>query len=146
MGTTGWRKAERAYPFSPEQDALIRDGYKRLAERIGYPEAAVMLKRKRLRLKATLKGWTAHQLAEAMGEDGHKVCRWIQAGLLPAERLGTARTDAQHGDTYWIAPAALLAFLFDHPNEYDLGRVDKVWFLGTLKTGLKLYEREDTLP
>jgi len=110
-------------------------------------EAGVQLKRRRLRLRQTIEGaWTANQLAEAMGEDGHKVTRWIASGLLVAERLGTKRHGPQHGDTYWILSSDVLAFLFDHPNEYDLAKVDKFWFLELLSCRISRQEEEETLP
>jgi hypothetical protein len=110
-------------------------------------EAAVVLKRKRLRLKQSIEGaWTAHQLAEAMGEDGHKVARWITRGMLRAERLGTRRAGPQHGDTYWIRREDVLTFLFDHPDEYDLAKVDKFWFLELFSSRINRQGEETTLP
>lgn len=97
--------------------------------------AAVHLKVKRLRIKQNLDGYSAHQLAEAFGEDSHKIARWIKGGVLSAERRGTQRTDAQGGDTWWIRRRDVHDFILRCPEEYDLAKVEKYWFLDLVTDG-----------
>ena len=49
--------------------------------------------------------------------------------MLKASRRGTARTESQGGDTYWITHAAVREFVLTHPDEVDLRKVEKWWFL-----------------
>jgi len=67
--------------------------------------------------------------------DSHKVTRWIGAGLLEAERRGTARTELQGGDTWLIFRAEVKEFVLRCPDEYDLGKVEKWWFLDLITDG-----------
>jgi len=76
--------------------------------------------------------FTARGLAKLLGIDDHKVLRWIRAGLLPARRRGTNRTEAQGGDDWLIMRTAVRQFLIEHPVEYDLDKVDKYWFIDLL--------------
>jgi hypothetical protein len=96
---------------------------------------AIHLKRKRMRIRANGEWYTATQLAEAFGEDSHKVLRWIRCGALKAERRGTARTEAQGGDSWLITRADLHNFVMAYPDEYDLAKVEKFWFLDLLTEG-----------
>jgi hypothetical protein len=105
---------------------------------------AVHLKKKRLRISANGDWYSATQLAEAFGIDGHKIVHWIQSGLLRASRRGTARTDAQHGDTFAIQHRDVREFAIAHPGEYELAKVDKAWFL-ELVTGRDAGAEEDAL-
>jgi hypothetical protein len=95
----------------------------------------VHLKRKRMRICRNGDWYSATGLAEAMGVDSHKVTRWIGAGLLEAERRGTARTELQGGDTWLIFRAAVKEFVLRCPDEYDLGKVEKWWFLDLITDG-----------
>lgn len=96
---------------------------------------AVHLKRKRMRICQNGDWYSACGLAEAMGVDSHKVMRWIGAGLLEAERRGSARTELQGGDTWLILRGAVKRFLLRCPDEYDLGKVEKFWFLDLITDG-----------
>jgi hypothetical protein len=96
---------------------------------------AVHLKVRRLRIKQNLYGYSANQLAEAFGIDRHKIAAWIARGALPAERRGTARTSAQGGDMYWIRRDDVRAFILKYPEEIELAKVEKIWFLDLLTNG-----------
>jgi hypothetical protein len=67
----------------------------------------------------------------------HKVLAWIRRGILAAERRGTNRTQRQGGDIWWISDRAVRRFILRYPEEIDLARVEKIWFLDLL-TGGKL--------
>lgn len=103
----------------------------------GFPRSAtaVHLKLKRRRIRSNGDWFSATALALALGVDGHKVMRWIAAGLLKKDRRGTARTEQQGGDMYLIMRAAVKAFLLKCPDEYELGKVEKFWFLDLITDG-----------
>lgn len=90
---------------------------------------AIHLKMKRLHIKQNLDGYSANALALAFGVDSHKITHWIKHQMLKASRRGTARTESQGGDTYWITHAAVREFVLTHPDEVDLRKVEKWWFL-----------------
>jgi hypothetical protein len=52
-------------------------------------------------------------------------------------RRGTARTGVQGGDMWWISRRQVKSFILRAPEEIDLARVEKIWFLDLL-TGGKL--------
>jgi hypothetical protein len=100
-------------------------GYRRSA-------TAIHLKIKRLQIKRTLDGYSARQLAVAFGVDDHKVTGWIKRGLLKAVGRGTARTQEQGGDTFFIHRDNVRRFILSCPDEVDLGRCDKYWLLALI--------------
>lgn len=100
---------------------------------------AVILKRKWMRLLANADWYSAHQLAELLGIESHKVLRWIRAGWLDAQPRGTNRTEKQGGDEWLIRQPAVRRFLRAHPDEIDLAKVEcagsRHWFLDVLTGG-----------
>ena len=133
-------------PWSPaEEDILERFGHlppagiqRQLAAAcFARSIAAIQVKMTRTRIKQNLDGYSACGLAQAFGVDTHKVINWIRRGLLKAERRGTGRTPIQGGDTWWISNRAARRFVLRSPEEIDLARVEKIWFLDLL-TGGKL--------
>lgn len=97
--------------------------------------AAIQIKLNRNRIKQNLEGYSANSLALALGVDVHKILMWIRRGLLSAERRGTNRTEIQGGDMWWISDRALKRFILHAPDEIDLARVEKMWFLHLLTGG-----------
>ncbi len=97
--------------------------------------AAIQIKLTRNRIKSNLDGYSACQLADALGVEAKKVLRWIQQGVLKAERRGTDRLPQQGGDIWWISDASLRRFILRFPGEIDLARVEKIWFLSLLTKG-----------
>jgi len=132
-------------PFWTEPEIKILEkwgwiGDDRLAMKlkaVGFPRTAtaVHLKRKRMRINVNGDWYSATSLSEALGVDVHKVMRWIKAGLLKADRRGTLRTQNQGGDTYLIVRKAVKDFVLRCPDEYDLGKVEKFWFLDLITDG-----------
>jgi len=96
---------------------------------------AVHLKIKRLRIRQNLDGYSPNALALAFGVDGHKVTYWINRQMLKATRRGTARTEAQGGDAFWITHHAVRDFVLKYPDEIDLRKVEKWWFLDLVTGG-----------
>jgi hypothetical protein len=96
---------------------------------------AIQIKLRRCRIKQNLDGYSACGLADAFGVDVHKVLLWIRRGLLSATRRGTERRAIQGGDIWWISQAAARRFVLRAPEEIDLARVEKIWFLDLLTRG-----------
>lgn len=97
--------------------------------------AAIQIKLSRTRIKQNLEGYSANSLAAALGVDVHKILTWIRRRLLAAERRGTNRTQMQGGDIWWISNRAVKCFILRAPEEIDLARVEKIWFLDLLAGG-----------
>lgn len=111
--------------WTPEEQAWLRDNiagtsWKVLASHLHRTETAVKVMAKRLgasRLDAET--YTANALAEILGVDGHRVLRWIEAGMLAAKR------DRQEERVpYVIEPGAIRRFVLAYPGEIDLRRVE----------------------
>ncbi len=97
--------------------------------------AAIQIKINRYRIKSNLEGYSACQLADALGIDVRKVLKWIHCGDLKASTRGTGRTPQQGGDTWWIPDNSVRRFVLRFPNEIDLARVEKIWFLNLITKG-----------
>jgi hypothetical protein len=67
--------------------------------------------------------------------DAHKITYWINRKMLVATRRGTARSESQGGDTYWITHRAVREFVLRYPDEIDLRKVEKWWFLDLVTAG-----------
>ncbi len=96
---------------------------------------AVHLKCKRMRIKGNGDWYSATKLATAFGLDNHVVLRWINSKALPAEKRGTERGEAQGGDTWLIRHEDVQRFALAYPDEYDLAKVEKYWFLDLITGG-----------
>jgi len=130
-----WREEEEEIlqrcghqPLSAIQRALAGAGFQRSL-------TAIRVKMTRLHIKSNLDGYSACSLATAFGVDTHKVLAWIRRGLLRADRRGTNRSEAQGGDTWWIPRREVKRFVMAAPEEIDLARVEKFWFLDLLTDG-----------
>lgn len=96
-------------------------------------ETAVKLKLKRIgaRRDANSDIYTARGLAECFGIDAHAITRWIKLGLLKAEHRGTDHKR----DTWQIHENDVRTFIMLNPQEYDLRKVDQLWFLDMITNG-----------
>lgn len=110
---------------TPDQDEAIRTFYAggikrgdldRFADRLGCDTADP-------------DHFTAGQLAVLLGVDGKTVTRWIKVENLPGKKRGTARTEAQGGDMWWIARKNLKTWIGSHAQLIDLRKVDRFWFI-----------------
>src|SRR5208337_596447 len=96
----------------------------------------IHLKLKRMRFKHDGSFYSANGLAQALGIDSHAVTRWIKGGHLKAKVRGTARTEQQNGDIYLIHEKDVRRFILEHPTDIDLRKVDQLWFLDLITSGL----------
>jgi hypothetical protein len=51
------------------------------------------------------------------------------------DSAGHTRTRSQGGDIYWITHNAVREFVLKHPDEIDLRKVEKWWFLDLMTAG-----------
>lgn len=93
---------------------------------------AIHLKRRRMRFLQASDFYSARQTAECFGVDVHTIMRWIRLGTLKARKRGTNRTEAQGGDIWMIKPEYCRYFIIKYPEEVDIRKVDKFWFIDLL--------------
>lgn len=93
---------------------------------------AIHLKLKRTRAKDGSGFYSATGLAGLFGCDSHCVTSWIRKGYLKAKPRGTERTKVQGGDTWLILHRDVRQFVADHPLEFDIRKVDQLWFVDML--------------
>lgn len=97
-------------------------------------ENSVITRIKRLKLSRTLlsDGYTLKELEQCFGIGHHAIERWVVRGYLKK------RMNEQ--GTWNISEASILTFVICYPAEYDLRRVDQVWFKGLIADVLLLKE------
>lgn len=142
-GTLGLARVKEPAWSAEEVSLLERWGHltdaviQRKLKAVGFQRSVngIHLKLKRLRIKQNLDGYSAWSLARAFGVDSHKVTNWIRRRMLRATLRGTDRTEIQGGDTFWITQSAVREFVFSYPDEVDLRKVEKWWFLDLVTNG-----------
>ena len=101
-----------------------------IAKRLHRPESSVVNKLKCLGTSRRVRdGYTMRELEICLGEDHHKIARWIENGWLQDCLQGTRRHDGNGKDIHRIREKDILNFIRNHPQEINLGKVDKTWFL-----------------
>ncbi len=101
-----------------------------IAKRLGRPENSVVTKLKHMSTSRRVRnGYTMRELEICLGEDHHKIQRWIAVGWLPDNLQGTRRHDGNGKDIHRISEKDILNFIRNHPQELNLGKVDQTWFL-----------------
>jgi len=120
-------------PWSEKEVAYLEANLHRLslavlARKLGRSITGVALKAKRLDIRKSDEGYTARSLAQAFGVDDHKVVRWVELGLIRATRRNSGRPH----DMYFIPEREVKRFVSSYPTEFDLRRVDPVWFIDLL--------------
>ena len=125
-------------PWSLEEVAYLETYLHRLsvvtlARRLERTVTAVALKAKRLGIRKSDEGYTATAVAQAFGVDLHRVTCWIEQSLLRASRRNTGR----NRDMYYISEGAVKEFVTGHPSEFDLRKVDQLWFIDLVTDGFR---------
>ena len=126
--------------WTEEEDELLLATLKyvptharRLFAKAGYirTATAIIIRRRRIGFRARQRDdvYTASRVALMLGVDPSTICNWIEEGLLDAWLRGTARTEQQGGDGWFVGPGCLRDFVRDNPNRVDLRKVDRLWFL-----------------
>jgi len=102
---------------------------KRIAKKLRRTETSVVMKIKALGTsRRVCEGYTMRDLATCLGEDHHKIQKWINAGWLRDTRQGTKRDIGTGGDIHRFREKDILQFLRNHPQEINLGKVEPTWF------------------
>lgn len=78
---------------------------------------------------------TANALSLLFGVDRHCIKRWISVGYLKAKMRGTDRHEGNGGDMYMIHENEVREFVFARPLEFDIRKVDQLWFLDLVTEG-----------
>lgn len=138
----GWTARNRKEPnWSVDELRLLKEysrytpaTIKRKLGEHGYARSmtGIVLKRKRMHFLSELGGISATRMAAYLGVDSHLVTRAIDEGRLRAEHRGTGRTEHQGGDSWYIKPDDIRAFIISNLHEIDIRKVDKYWFVGLL--------------
>lgn len=97
---------------------------------------AIAIRLNRYQLRKNIDSYTAQAVARLLNVDFHKVSRWIADRMLRAERRkGTGGNDDRHH----ITTADVRSFLLAHPEQYELGKLEragsKMWFLEMVTLG-----------
>jgi len=154
LGVPPWKVSRRASalgvlfspraeaPWSEEELACLKENahwspvvIARNMRKAGFQRSATAIKIKMTRLggkEVVLNGesFTSRGLGRLFGVDSQAVVRWIDRGLLIAERMGTARTEAQHGDIWRIKREDVRRFVLAHVNVIDFRKIaDRWWFV-----------------
>jgi hypothetical protein len=113
-----------------------------IAKRLKRTETSVVMKIKALgHSRRVSEGCTMRDLEKCLGEDHHKIQRWIASGWLRGRLQGTRRHDGNGHDIHRFSEKDILAFVKRHPEEINLGKVDQLWFLDlVLLRGMELRE------
>lgn len=101
-----------------------------IAKRLKRTETSVVMKIKSLgHSRRITEGYTIRDLELCLGEDHHKIQKWIAAGWLPNGFQGTRQHNGNGHDTHRVPAKDILDFIKCHPQEINLGKVDQLWFL-----------------
>lgn len=101
-----------------------------IAKRLKRTETSVVMKIKALgHSRRVSECYTMRDLEECLGEDHRKIQKWIARGWLRDRLQGTSRHDGNGQDIHRFSEKDILAFIKQHPQEINLGKVDQVWFL-----------------
>ena len=113
-----------------------------IARRLKRTETSVVMKIKAIgHSRRVSEGCTMRDLEECLGEDHHKIQKWIANGCLRDRLQGTRRHNGNGHDIHRFSEKDLLAFIRRHPEEINLGKVDQLWFLDLLLLrGMELRE------
>ena len=111
-----------------------------IAKRLKRTESSVVMKIKSMGFSRRVSaGYTMRDLEFCLGEDHYKIQRWIANGWLRDGLQGTRRHNGNGHDIHRFREKDILAFVKQHPQEINLGKVDQVWFLDlALLRGMEL--------
>jgi hypothetical protein len=100
-----------------------------IAKNLQRTEASVVMKIKALgNSRRVREGYTMRDLEACLGEDHHKIQRWIANGWLRDRLQGTKRHDGNGHDINRFHEKDALHFMKTHPQEINLGKVEPTWF------------------
>lgn len=116
-----------------ENAHCVPDVLYQIFKRAGYRRSAtaIMVQRRKLRLRYADGCYSGESLAELLGVDGKTVTNWITRGWLKASKRGTRL--ARHDRDHWvITDDEVRRFVRNYTAHVDIRRVDKFWFVDLL--------------
>lgn len=132
-------------PWSNEELAALRQWahfspphIERLFKKAGFKrsEASIACMRKKSQAFKTAPWYSATSLAVLMGVDAHMVTdSWLPKGLKFIWKGSNRRAQWQGGDVRLFHQKEIRRFFIEHPEEIDLLKVDKYWFLEMITGG-----------
>lgn len=134
-------------PWSEEEIKILDEqGYKspaalaRIFRKEGFvrTEVAIELMRARRRSHKASPFYSLGAIARLFGVDGHLVTDWVDKGWLKAEYKETKKNKGDgdgRGDTRVADKDSIYRFVVEHPEAFDLRRVDQLWFLHVVTRG-----------
>jgi hypothetical protein len=132
----GWRVVAERHPWTEQDETRLRQyagsaSVQTIARRLRRSVSSVACQARRLELSMRIAdGYSIRTLCEVFGVHHLRVEGWIRRGL-----LGKARHGGQGGMT-WFPAASVSRFIRKYPSEYDLGRIDQIWFKAMMFGGL----------
>lgn len=133
LGVT--RHMERGW--TPEQVEYLRQHFRKdkavdIAKHLGHTVSSVRYKANRLGLSQTRDDcYTLTALCEGLGRSHKQAKRWADQGWIKGER----RANSTSNDPWTFTAKNIHDFIIAHPEEIDLRRVDKFWFIDILAGG-----------
>ena len=101
-----------------------------IAKRLKRTETSVVMKIKALgHSRRVTEGYTIRDLELCLGEDHHKIQKWIANGWLRNGQQGPHRHKGNGCDIHRLLEKDIIDFIKKHPQEINLGKVDQLWFL-----------------
>lgn len=134
-------------PWSEEEIKILDEqGYKstaglnRIFRKKGFvrTEVGIELMRARRRSHKASPYFSLNAIARLFGVDGHLVTDWVEKGWLRAEYKETKKNKGDgdgRGDTRVADKNSIYRFVVEHPEAFDLRRVDQLWFLHVITKG-----------
>lgn len=135
--TSGVRYIETRREWTAEEDAFLVEhlGTRTchwIAQKLRRSMTSVALHAKRKRLSRRLRdGYTLRELTLCFGVDHKVISRWIDEGKL-------ARRERPYLDrqgVLCVTDVDLIEFISKHPMEFELCRVDQLWFMDLISGG-----------
>ncbi len=125
-----WSEAEVSYL----RNSVRRYGLEKIAKALGRSETSVKLKAKRLGIRkiVTGDGYTMRSVCRGLSVDHHQIERWLANGWFWGERRQSRRHGGQRGDIWYFSEEAIRVLVREHPEEIDLRRVDRTFFIEIL--------------
>lgn len=101
-----------------------------IAKRLKRTETSVVMKTKAVgHSRRVCEGYTIRDLELCLGEDHHRIQKWIAAGWLPNGFQTIIQHDGNGHEIHRFSEKQILNFIKSHPLEINLGKVDQMWFL-----------------
>jgi hypothetical protein len=100
-----------------------------IAKKLKRTEPSVVMKIKALgNSRRVCEGYTMRDLEACLGEDHHKIQKWIANGWLCDQLQGTNRHGGNGHDIHRFHEKDILNFMKTHSREINLGKVEPTWF------------------